>query len=185
MWVVTAYTAERARKVGTRWYRDVTSRTRVKARPAPTPISDDAVNYDTALPWISATLFAFANLTLILALDADDSIKHTFLPTLAIEAIRRKCYGAARVMISIQNAMFKTAIDKNLHFFISASKLEPNLAANRIAPSCPAPSLRTHWTAADAIFACVVVLNNKNVIIKKIELTLLTPQTNSTYSEIP
>jgi hypothetical protein len=58
--------------------------------PRPTPIKVDAVNYDTLFPDMSPILFLFANLTLILARDAEESKKHTFLPTLAIEANRRK-----------------------------------------------------------------------------------------------
>lgn len=39
---------------------------------------------------MSPMLFLFANLMLILALEADDSKKQTFLPTLAIDASIRK-----------------------------------------------------------------------------------------------
>lgn len=58
--------------------------------PRPTPIKVDAVNYDTLFPDMSPMLFLFANLTLILARDAEESKKHTFLPTLAIDANSRK-----------------------------------------------------------------------------------------------
>jgi hypothetical protein len=58
--------------------------------PRPTPIKVDAVNYETLLPEMSPTLFLFANLTFILARDAEESKKHTFLPTFAIEANIRK-----------------------------------------------------------------------------------------------
>lgn len=84
-----------------------------------------------------------ANLRLIEALEAEESIKHIFLPILAKDAIIKKYFGNANVVISIQNDMFKTATDINLHFLMSASKFLPNLPANRIAPSCPKPSLRT------------------------------------------
>lgn len=58
--------------------------------PSPTPIKVDAVNYDTLFPEMSPMLFLFANLALILARDAEESKKHTFLPTLATEASSRK-----------------------------------------------------------------------------------------------
>jgi len=89
-------------------------------------------------------LLFFANLKFILALDADDSMKQIFLPTFAKEAISRKCFGNANVIISIQNAKFRTATDIIRHFLMSASKFWPNLAAKRIAPIYPAPSFRTH-----------------------------------------
>lgn len=46
----------------------------------------------------------------------------------------------------------------NLHFLMSSSKFLPYLLANRIPPSCPSPSLRTHVYAAAARFAYVIVL---------------------------
>jgi hypothetical protein len=58
--------------------------------PKPTPINDEAVNYETLFPDISPILFLFANLMLILALEAEDNRKHTFFPTLAIEASIKK-----------------------------------------------------------------------------------------------
>lgn len=92
---------------------------------------------------MSAILLFLANLRFIEALEAEESIKHIFLPILAVAAINKKYFGNAKVVISIQNAMFKTATDINLHFFMSASKFFPNLPANKIAPNCPKPSLRT------------------------------------------
>jgi len=53
------------------------------------------------LPEISPTLFLFANCTLILALEAAESKKHIFLPTLAKDAKRRKWWGNLKVKISI------------------------------------------------------------------------------------
>jgi hypothetical protein len=58
-----------------------------------------------------------------------------FLPVLAKDAISKKCYGKARVVTSIQRAMFSVKIDMNLNFLISASKFLPYLEANRIPPS--------------------------------------------------
>lgn len=84
---------------------------------------------------MSAMLLFFANLKLIEALEADESIKHIFLPILANEAIIKKYLGNAKVVISIQKERFRTATDINLHFLISASKFFPNLPANRIAPN--------------------------------------------------
>ena len=88
-------------------------------------------------------LLFFANLRLIEALEADESIKHIFLPMFAVAAIIKKYLGNANVVISIQKARLSTATDINLHFFMSASKFFPNLPANMIAPNCPKPSLRT------------------------------------------
>ena len=42
---------------------------------------------------MSAMLFALANLRLMLALLAEDSIKQMFLPTFARDAIARKYWG--------------------------------------------------------------------------------------------
>ena len=128
-------------------------------------------------------LLDFANLTFILALEADESMKQTFFPTFAIDAISKKCYGKAKVVISIQKARFSTTIDRNLHFLISASKFDPNFAANRMAPSCPAPSFKTHYTAAEAIFAYVVVLTKDKKIWSKIEMKVTYPPnaTNKLY----
>jgi len=67
--------------------------------PSAYPRRLDAVYYDVDLPWISARLLFFANLRLILALDADESMKQTFIPTFAIDAIRRKYYGYNKVVI--------------------------------------------------------------------------------------
>jgi tagatose-1,6-bisphosphate aldolase len=78
---------------------------------------------------MSARLFYFANLWLILALDADESMKQMFLPQLAIEAISKKYFGNAKVVISIHKAALRVKIDKNLNFFMSASKFFPNLDA--------------------------------------------------------
>ena len=58
--------------------------------PAPTPAKVDAVNYETDFPCISARLFYFAKLRLMLALDAEESKKHTFLAAFAIDAIAKK-----------------------------------------------------------------------------------------------
>ena len=88
-------------------------------------------------------LLFLANLRLIEALEAEESIKHIFLPMLAVAAMIKKYYGNANVVISIQKAMFNTATDINLHFLMSASKFFPNLPANKIAPNCPKPSFRT------------------------------------------
>jgi len=115
-------------------------------------------------------LLFFANLRLIEALEADESIKHIFLPIFAAAAIIKKYFGKANVVISIQKAMFSTATDINLHFLISASKFFPNLPANRIAPNCPKPSLSTQVYAAAATFAYVIVLpraTNRHYVVKK------------------
>jgi hypothetical protein len=61
-----------------------------KPRPSPTPNRVEAVNYETLLPEISPILFLFANYTFILALEADDNKKHTFLPILPIDASNKK-----------------------------------------------------------------------------------------------
>jgi hypothetical protein len=58
--------------------------------PTPTPTRVDAVNYETLFPDMSPILFLLANLTLMLARDADDSKKQTFLPTLPTDANNRK-----------------------------------------------------------------------------------------------
>jgi hypothetical protein len=83
---------------------------------------------------MSAMLLFLANLRLILARDAELSMKQTFLPTLARLAIARKYYGYARAVISTQKARFNTRMLINLHFLMSASKFYPNRDANRIAP---------------------------------------------------
>jgi hypothetical protein len=93
---------------------------------------------------MSAKLLFFANLRLILARDADESMKQTLIPTFARDAMRRKYYGYNRVVIYIQSARFKVNIDMNLHFFISVSKFFPYLPANKMAPSYPSPSFKTH-----------------------------------------
>jgi hypothetical protein len=93
---------------------------------------------------MSAKLLFLANLRLILAREADESMKQTLIPTFASDAIKRKYYGYKRVVIYIQSARFKVNIDINLHFFISVSKFLPYLPANKIAPNYPRPSLRTH-----------------------------------------
>lgn len=59
-------------------------------KPTPTPNKVDAVNYETLLPDISPMLFLLENLTLMLALEAAESKKHIFLPTLAKEAKSKK-----------------------------------------------------------------------------------------------
>ena len=107
---------------------------------------------------MSAILLFLASLRLIEAQDADKSMKHMFLPTLANEAINKKYFGNAKVVISIQKARFKTATDISLHFLMSASKLLPNFPAKMIAPSCPRPSLSTQVYAAAATFAYAIVL---------------------------
>lgn len=84
---------------------------------------------------MSAMLLFFANLRFIEALEADESIKHIFLPIFAVAAINKKYFGNARVVISIQKAKFKTATDINLHFLISASKFFPKRPAKIIAPN--------------------------------------------------
>ena len=65
----------------------------------------------------------------MLALDADESMKQMFLPQLAMEAIAKKNFGKARVVISIQRDAFRVNMDKNLNFLMSASKFLPNLDA--------------------------------------------------------
>ena len=90
MYVVTAYIPVNTKKHGTTWLRLVISISFVRHNPPETPISVDAVNYDTAFPYMSAILFFLANRKLILALEADDSIKQIFFPTFAREAIAKK-----------------------------------------------------------------------------------------------
>jgi hypothetical protein len=121
--------------------------------PRPTPIKVDAVNYDTLFPDMSPMLFLFANLTLILARDAEESKKHTFLPTLAIDANSRKWWGYFKVKMSIYMDKLSASYAINLHFLISSSKFLPYLLANKIPPSCPKPSFRTQVYAAAARFA--------------------------------
>ena len=145
-------------KVGTMWYKEVISITFVNPRPIQTPVNIEAVNWDTLFPWMSAMFYVFANLTLMLALVAEPSMKVTFFPILAMEAIRRKYYGQARAVISIHKAIFRTNILINRHFLMSESKFWPYLPANRIAPSCPIPSFKTHWYAAAAILAYPIEL---------------------------
>jgi hypothetical protein len=119
---------------------------------------------------MSAMLLFFANLKLIDALDADESIQHIFLQTLAEEAMIKKYYGKAKVEISIQKAMFMTATDISRHFLMSVSKFFPNLPANNIAPIYPILSLSTQVYAAAPTLACVIVLprlRNKHCVVKK------------------
>jgi len=119
---------------------------------------------------MSAILLFLANLRLIEALDADESMKHIFLPMLAKDAINKKYFGKAKVVISIQKARFKTATDISLHFLMSASKFLPNFPAKMIAPSCPKPSLSTHVYAAAATFAYAIVLpraTKRHYVVKK------------------
>lgn len=116
----------------------------VRPNPIAPPIMLEAVNYETAFPWISARLFCFENLKFILALDADDNMKHIFLPQLATDAINKKYFGKAKVVISIHRATFSVKIDMNLNFLISTSRFFPNLDAYSIPPSCPNPSFNTH-----------------------------------------
>ena len=85
--------------------------------------------------------------------EAEESMKLTFLPMLAVEAIRRKYWGKARTATSMKLETLIDKRDKNLHFLTSASKFLPNLAANRMAPIGPKTSLRTHWKAAAATVA--------------------------------
>lgn len=81
--------------------------------------------YDIAFPVISPILFLLANRILIEALDADDSSIQTFLPTFAIDASKRKCYGYYNVIISIPIAIFNAKLLINLHFLMSSSKFSP------------------------------------------------------------
>lgn len=144
--------------VGIKWLKFWISIAFVIAKPNPIPKIEAAVNCETAFPYMSAILLFLANLRLIEALEAEESMKHIFFPILAVAAMSKKYYGNAKVVISIQKARFKTATDISLHFLISASKFLPNLPANKIAPSCPKPSLRTHVYAAAATFAYAIVL---------------------------
>lgn len=120
--MVTACIAVSPKNTGTRCESYVTSITLVNPKPIATPTRVDAVNYETDLPWMSAILLAFANLRLILALEAEESIKQMFLATFAREAINKKYCGKAKVVISIQKERLRTAMLKNRHFFMSASK---------------------------------------------------------------
>ena len=70
-------------------------------KPSPTPIKVEAVNYDTLFPEMSPMLFLFANCTLILALEAEDSRKQMFFPMFPIEASKRKYYGNFNVRMSM------------------------------------------------------------------------------------
>ena len=117
--------------------------TLLSPRPKPTPIKVEAVNYETLLPEMSPILFLFENYTLILALEADERRKHTFLPILPIDASKRKCCGYFNVRISMYIDMFRATCAMNLHFFISSSKFLPYLLANNMPPNYPRPSLRT------------------------------------------
>ena len=106
-----------------------------KNRPTPTPNRVEAVNYDTLFPDMSPMLFLLENLTLMDALEAAESRKHIFLPTLANDARSKKYMGNYSVIISMYIEMFKAIIAMNLHFFTSSSKFLPYLLANKIPPS--------------------------------------------------
>lgn len=145
------------------------------------------VPYEAAFPYISAMLLFFANLKLIDALEADESIQQMFLQTLAEEAIIKKYYGNAKVDISIQKAMFMTATDINRHFFMSVSKFFPNFPANRIAPIYPILSFSTHVYAAAPTDAYVIVLpsdKNKHYVVKNpivVVVAIPTPVTHENF----
>lgn len=74
---------------------------------------------------MSAKLLFLANYKFILALDADDNMKQTFLPTLASDAMSRKYLGYINVVISIHMDKFSVNIDRKRHFLMSASKFLP------------------------------------------------------------
>jgi hypothetical protein len=122
-------------------------------KPSPTPIKVDAVNYETLFPEMSPMLFLLANYTLILARDAEDNRKHTFLPTFPIEANIRKCCGYFSVRISMYIDRLRASYAINLHFLISSSKFFPYLLANKMPPNYPRPSFRTQVYAAAAKLA--------------------------------
>jgi len=169
MWAVKAWIADKRRKVGIRCDKFWISIALVMYNPKEIPTMELTVPCEAALPWMSAMLLFFANLKLIEALDADESIQQIFLPTLAKEAINKKYYGKTKVEISTQKAMFSTATDINLHFLISVSKFFPNRPANKIAPNCPNPSFSTHVYAAAPTDAYVIVLpndKNKHYVVK-------------------
>ena len=81
---------DRNKQVGSSWPTELILTRFVKAIPSPIPINEDVVNYEVALPDMSPMLFLFANLILMLPLEADASKKQIFLPTFAIEASNRK-----------------------------------------------------------------------------------------------
>ena len=93
---------------------------------------------------MSAKLFYYANCKLMRALEADDSRKQMFFIVLDTEAISKKNCGYISVVISIHIDKFSAAIENHLHFFTSASKFDPNFAANKMPPNYPRPSLSTH-----------------------------------------
>ena len=80
----------------------------------------------------------------MLAREADASKKQMFFIVFETEAISKKNCGNMSAVISIHIDRFRAAIENHLHFLTSASKFEPNLAANRIPPNYPKPSLSTH-----------------------------------------
>jgi hypothetical protein len=86
---------------GNNWDMEVISMIWENIKPIPTPPRVEAVNYETLFPEISPTLFLFANLTLMLALEAAESKKHIFFPTFAIDASAKKWLGNLRVRISM------------------------------------------------------------------------------------
>ena len=110
--------------------------------------------WETDFPWMSAMLFYLANRRWMADLEAEESMKLTFLPMFAKDAISRKNYGKARADTSMNMDTLMERREKQRHFFTSASKFFPNLAAKRMAPMGPNTSFSTHWKAAAAMVAC-------------------------------
>ena len=117
--------------------------------PLPIPRSEIVVNWVTAFPAISPILLSTANLKLILALVAELHKNHMFLATFAKLAKYTNPAGNFNVTISTIMARFIRYMLANLHFLTSSSKFLPYLSANKMPPSCPIPSFRTHVKAAE------------------------------------
>jgi len=81
---------------------------------------------------------------LMFALDAEMSMKQMLFSMLETVPIKRNSFGKTRAETSIHMERFRNARPRNLNFFTSESKFWPYFAANRMPPSCPRPSLRTH-----------------------------------------
>jgi len=89
-------------------------------------------------------LFSLAKRRLIADLEAEESMKLTFLPMLAKEAMARKYCGITRQDTSMNIDKLYETREKYLHFLTSASKFFPYLLAKKMAPIGPKTSLRTH-----------------------------------------
>ena len=101
LYAVNIFIADNPKNVGNRCGIELILMHWVRSVPRPIPKRDVVVNWETAFPAMSPTLFYLANLTLIEARDAAANRKQIFLPTLASDARAKKCVGNLRVMISM------------------------------------------------------------------------------------